>query len=449
MLGVLRLLGRFARDRRGNVAVMAAILIVPLIGLLGLAGEISTWYTIDRSLQNATDAAAIAAARNNDQTNDPGGMLRYQREAFAVASQYGLVNGVNNVTLSAAVVACPSGSGTCYQVWASRPVPVLLSAITGFLGNTTLNGGNGQLIGASSIATTVGGATRFCLLTLSDGITKQLVVDGGPNTDMGGCSTASNGAAICNGGGLGNSGYSYAAAGDKNDCGDTAAQDKTNAGNLVDPFAGLASQIPPNTCPSPTSASSYPQEPKKGFPTGSPNLISGSRSGTQVVCGDQQLSGDLTLPAGTLFVIENGALDLNGFTVNATNATIIFTGPTIAGLTPSHFPVGSGTLNLTAPVDGTWQDVAMYQDPALPAGAGVDITSAGNTPTWNINGVVDVPNSNVTVSGDINRGVSDCFGLVSLTLTFNGTGFIANETNNCNILTIPGTGNGTNVALVQ
>ena len=444
----LRLLGGFARDCRGNVAAIVGIMIIPLVGLLALAGEISTWYTVDRSLQNATDAAAVAAARSNDQTTDAGGMARYQREAFAVTSQYGLVNGVNNVTLASAVVACPNGgSGVCYKVSATKPVPVLLSAITGFGGNTTLNGGKAQLIGASSIATTAGSTGPLCIVTLGGaGITTPLLVNGGPNTDLNGCSTVSNGSADCHGHPFGNSGNSYAI-GPTNNCADTTGQDVTLKAAVSDPYAGLQSSIPSDPCSPVGVASSYPQEPKKGFSPG-PNTLSGSYLGTPHVCGDAQLLGNVTLAPGTVLLIENGKLDLNGFTLTANGATIIFSGTQTPGLTPSYFPVGSGTLNLTAPTSGVFQNIVLYQDQALPQGAEVDITSAGNTPTWDINGVVEVPNSNVTISGAINAGVNDCFNLVALSLTINGTGSIANDVT-CGTLTVPGLDTGTHVALVQ
>jgi Flp pilus assembly protein TadG len=447
MAGLGRPLRRFVCDRRGNVAALVALMLVPLVGILGLASEVSTWYTVNRSLQNATDAAAIAAAWNGDTSNDGGGLPRYQREANAVASQYGFVNGANNVTVTPTTVTCPSGSGTCYQVTITRPVPVMLAGVVGFVGNTTLAGGAAQSISAKSIATGIGAPTQFCIVTLGGaGITQPLLINGGPKTDLNGCSTVSNGDATCHGQPIGNIGDSYAI-GPTNDCA-PAGQDNTISTPVTNPFSGLSS--PTNTCPSPNSASSYPQEPaqKKDPPLPNSNLLSGSLSGTVVVCGDAQLTGNLSLNAGTLLVIENGQLDIQNFTLTANQATIVFSGPTIAGLSPSHFPTGSGTMNLTAPTSGTWANVAMYQDASLPVGAGVDINNAGNSPTWNLNGVVVAPNSNVTISGAVNKGVTDCFGLVALTLTINGTGSIANDAA-CGPITVPGLSSGTVVALVQ
>ena len=44
---------RFAGDRRGAVAPMLALMLVPLIGSMALAGELSSWLMINRSMQNA------------------------------------------------------------------------------------------------------------------------------------------------------------------------------------------------------------------------------------------------------------------------------------------------------------------------------------------------------------------------------------------------------------
>ena len=448
--GLRGLLRRFRRDRRGNVSIMVALMILPLVGILSLGGEVSSWYTINRSLQNASDAAAIAAAKNNDTANDAGGtpIPRYQREANAVASQYGLVDGSNNVTVTPTTVTCPSGTGTCYQVTISKTVPVMLTGILGFAGNTTLNGGHAQQITARSIATASGGTgTTFCLLALGGTVNTGVQVNGGPKSDMSGCSVASNGDENCNGqNGLGaDAGYAY-----YTDSGCGAVQHSNYGSKFSDSLdANRASNIPANTC------SSYPQEPgKNGTPLPNTNLLSGTPSWsgtTQTLCGDVQMTADVTLGANTVLVVRNGQFDTNGFTLNATaGATIIFTGPTVSGLTPPQYPTGGGTLNLVAPTTGTWAGVAIYQDPGIPAGAQVDISQAGNSPTWNITGMVYLPNSNVTISGAVGKNNSGaCFGLVVNTITINGTGYIVDH-NNCAAsgTTLPGLP-GTLVALVQ
>jgi len=70
---------------------------------------------------------------------------------------------------------------------------------------------------------------------------------------------------------------------------------------------------------------------------------------TKFFCGDVQLTGNVNLTTaspGTVMVIENGRLDLNGFTLATqpgSALTIIFSGPTVASLSPSHSPPAAAT----------------------------------------------------------------------------------------------------------
>jgi hypothetical protein len=92
-------------------------------------------------MQNAADAAAIAAATGANASTT------YAAQAQAVASQLGFANGSGNVTVTAspsAAVVCPtkyanSISGNSYKVTISDNVPLFLSRVVGYAGNTTVN----------------------------------------------------------------------------------------------------------------------------------------------------------------------------------------------------------------------------------------------------------------------------------------------------------------------
>jgi Flp pilus assembly protein TadG len=101
-------LKRLGEDQRGTIAVMMAFLFPILIAGFGLGYEITNWFLQTRSMRNAADAAAIAAASN--------GSDNYNVEATAVAAQYGFVNGSNNVTVTASTAAA------CRQIRALPPV---------------------------------------------------------------------------------------------------------------------------------------------------------------------------------------------------------------------------------------------------------------------------------------------------------------------------------------
>jgi hypothetical protein len=365
-------------------------------------------------MQNAADAAAVAAATN--------GGSNYDIEAKAVAAQYGYVSGSDNVSVTVSnTAACPAGGNTCYSVTITRLVPLFLSQVIGFKGDATLNGGPGKQLASVAVAANPPTPTQYCLLALG---AQGIRTNGAPKADMA-CNAMSNSGATCNGSTLG--APIGAAHKTNNGCGTNSY---SNVAVLPDPYAGLAANIPPDPC-----KGSYPQESgKKGGGLPLSNQWSGSQSlsGNKVVCGDLQLQADVTIdaPAGAVLVIENGQLDLNGHTLRTSDGsalTVVFSGTNSGSYT--HAPTDStnstyGKIDIAAPTSGTWKGVAIYQDPALTSG--VDISAAGNSPAWAITGLVYLPHASVTLSGIINKAGygKSCFAMVVADVTINGTGEI-------------------------
>ena len=174
-----------------------------------------------------------------------------------------------------------------------------------------------------------------------------------------------------------------------------------------------------------------------------PDTVQAKRKpGNTIVCGDLHISADtfISAPSNAVLVIENGQLDTGNSLLQTTNAsglTVVFTGDPNNGAY-LHYPTGgkSGFLDIAAPTSGPWKGVALYQDPNLiDIGGNLDITYKGNSPTWNITGLVYLPHSNTTFSGAVGKssnassGSALCFELVVSVLTINGTGSIfANDT---------------------
>src|SRR5438552_5943586 len=180
------------RDERGAVSVMMGLLIIPLVGALGVGFEVSNWYMTARGMQNAADAAAIAAATN--------GGSNYDVEAKAVAAQYGFVNGVNNISIAVSnTAACPGGGTNCYSVTISGFMPLFLSQIVGYRGDATLNGAAAKQLGSTAMATHPTTARDFCMLALGP---QGIRANGAPKANMA-CNIMSNTGSNCNGGNLG------------------------------------------------------------------------------------------------------------------------------------------------------------------------------------------------------------------------------------------------------
>jgi hypothetical protein len=405
---ILQCLRSLLESHHGAFSVIVAISATALIGAMGMGTEVAYWYLHQRAMHNAADSAAIAAATNAG--------ANYATEAKAVAALYGFTNGSGNITVTATNPATATGcTSHCYVVTVSDDVPLFLSGAVGYVGTITVNGSKQTQLTASAVAN-FQGAYPYCILALASSGAEGIHTNGAPTADLRNCNVMSDTTSTCNGHDL------NAAVGDavgtNNGCG---IVQNSNVSAVADPYSGLASNIPSNTC------GSYPQEPAS-------NQWSGSQSwsGNKIICGDLRLTGNTTITGtgASVLVIENGQLDTNGYTLSTASGselTIVFTGTNSSSYT--YAPTGGGTLDSQAPTSGPWSGVAIYQDPNLTTG--VDISAAGNSPTWNITGLVYLPHSSVTFSGAVNKSSNGatCFTMVVDNILINGTADIfANDT---------------------
>jgi Flp pilus assembly protein TadG len=405
---------RIWTSERGGIALIAGIVATVVVAVVGLGIDVIGWYRTHRALQNAADSAAIAAATN--------GSGSFQSEAKAVAAQYGYVDGTGGVTVTAAdKQPCPDGTTSCYLVTvAMTSAPQFFSQVIGL-----------PAPALSSAAMAGGSQTHsYCILALaSDGTNPGIRSDGSNSADLTGCSIMSDTGSTCNGHNL-NATYGDAH-GTNNGCGVT---EHSNVPVVSDPYAGLANNIPANTC----NKSAYQWEDKKGNGGNTWGTVgvttTMSLPATTIVCGDLKLNGPVTLTSGSpgsVLVIENGELDTNGQTLSTASGsalTVIFSGdPTD---THNHYPTNSGTLDFMAPTTGPWKGVVIYQDPNLTKG--LDFTYAGNNPTWDITGLVYLPKANVAFKGAVNKSSygASCFALVVNSVLISGTGDIL-QTGGC------------------
>jgi hypothetical protein len=423
LFSVANYLRRLRADERGAVSVMMGFLMIPLVGVLALGFEVSNWYLITRGMQNAADAATLAAAINNSSN--------YDVEARAVAAQYGFVNGVNNVTIGVSNTAtCPSGGKNCYSVTISGYTPLLLSQVVGFQGAGNINGSLQKQLSSLAVAQPSQIPEDLCLVALaSSGASQGIRTNGAPTGSMNGCNSMSNTAAQCNGHDLG-LGISFAA-GSNSGCGGQQAHWNAISDPYFTQISGNIAAAGANPC------TSYPQESKKGssYTVATSNQLSGpiTLSGNTFWCGDFELTGDVTVTTTggpAVLYIENGQLDLNGHTFQTaigSALTIVFSGSNGGGYT--HGPADNtngpgGVLNITPPTTGPWAGIAIVQDPSLTTG--VDVSAAGNSPTWDITGLIYMPHASLTLKGAIDKSTfgKSCVVMVADNFQISGTGGI-------------------------
>src|SRR5436190_4076334 len=357
-------LHRLRKDQRGTVSMVMGILIVPLVGALGIGFEVSNWYMSGRGMQNAADAAALAAATN--------GGANYDVEAKAVAAQYGFVDGANNITVAASNAAtCPGGGNTCYSVTISGAVPLLVSQIVGYQGDTTLNGGAAKQLSSVAVAKATVQPQPLCMVALAgSGASQAIRTNGSPVANLNGCNIMSNTAAKCDGSNL-NAGLGLAH-GTSNGCG---VKSVSGVDVVADPYYDRRTNIP--ALSSSGCNGNYPQETRHGnaYSVAATNQLSGTLTlsgGNNFKCGDHMLTADTVIDTGganAVLVIENGQLDLNGHsltTKDGSAVTLVFSGgPDSGGTHYSHAPTDNtngsgGRLDLNAPTTGPWAGVAIY-----------------------------------------------------------------------------------------
>ena len=159
----------------------------------------------------------------------------YQREAFAVASNYGFTTKLERDRHSSDDNRQPLSwqDKTCFQVTIQKRrcrCSWLESSRYRDTGVTL----NGSPAGSSSPPLPSppakgGPGTPACITALGQtGVVQDLTVNGGPNSNMAGCAVASSGDATCHGHAIGGTIASYAANGDTNDC-------AANGNDLPDP----------------------------------------------------------------------------------------------------------------------------------------------------------------------------------------------------------------------
>jgi Flp pilus assembly protein TadG len=439
-------LRRLRKDERGAVSIMMGFLMVPLVGFMALGFEVSNWYSITRGMQNAADAATLAAAINNN-PNLVGSLPAYEAEAKAVAATYGFVNGTNNVTINVINNAiCPvTGDTNCYSVSISGSTPLLLSQVVGFQGNGNVNGSLQKQLSAVAIAKPSSPADICVLALAGSGTNPAIQTNGAPTANLNGCNSLSYTGAQCNGHNLG-IGTSFTV-GSNNGCG---AKQMSNQSQLdpPDPYktqiSGNIAAFPANPC-----NNNYPQEQHQGNhssldasaqPLNLANLVVANTNtlnlsaGNNFVCGDQMLTGNVTVntPLGqsAVLIIENGQLDLNGHTFQTSQGsalTIVFTG---GDNTRIHAPTDNtngpgGALDITPPTTGPWAGIAIVQDPNLQDTNGnLDVSSAGNSPTWNITGLIYMPHATINLKGAIDKSTNgnSCLVIVADNFQISGTG---------------------------
>jgi hypothetical protein len=392
------LLHRLAGNEDGQMAVIFALTLIPVVSGVGAAVDYSRANGVKTVLQASLDSSLLAGAKD--------GTSNWQTIASNVFGA--------NVVSNGATIGTPSFAlqNGIYSGVATASVP---TRFLGLLHIQTL---------PVSVKASVGGSISAgaCIVALDAGKSTSdvgMVFNGGPNVNMSGCAIRSNTSMNCNG----HSGGAIAsiATGTPTGC----SNSQSGASPLKDIYAPLASNIT-TTCGSSHSGATW--SPGSPPPPASMKTVSKGSYTEYHICGDLTLSGSGALlgaaPASdAVIVIENGGLNVSTNAAIATaRTTIVLTGDNSRPSSIS-FPNGNGnaaSLSLSPSTDASnpWQGISLYQNPSLTNG--VD-DSWGPGATFNADGVVYLPKANVTTIGNAGSANSKCTVLVTNTFTTNGS----------------------------
>ncbi|MBL8908550.1 MAG: Tad domain-containing protein [Rhizobiales bacterium] len=348
-------LGQFRRRTEGNISIVTALAILPLMMAAGAALDYSQALAARTSLQAVLDSAVLAGAlASDDKTRDTqaGTYLKH-----GTASE--------NIKLaSSSFKAYDDGS---YEGEATAKVDTSFLRIVGV---------DQQTISAKTVVAVPKVSKKVCILVLDPSANQSLLVNSGANIKGPDCeihvaSTASP-AMIMNSGSTLDVARVCVKGSKIIQNGGTISKLELNCATSANPFAGTLPKPSTSTCT--VSNVNY-----SGTNTLSPG----------VYCGNFNFngSGTLNLKPGT-YVFKNTKWNLNsGWKVNGTGVTFYFADAN------SYIQVNSGVeINVTAPTSGDYADILFFEPDGLSKSQFSINGSAGHT----FEGLIYLPSRNVT-----------------------------------------------------
>src|SRR4051795_10067742 len=121
---------RFAADERGNIAVIFAIALVPLLGFIGAAVDYTRANAARSSMQAALDSTALMVSKDLTQGIITTSQISTKAQSYFTALYTN--KDANSVSVSATYTAANSSTGSYVQVNGSGNVTTDFLKVTGF-----------------------------------------------------------------------------------------------------------------------------------------------------------------------------------------------------------------------------------------------------------------------------------------------------------------------------
>jgi hypothetical protein len=380
--------GRSCRhSRRGSVAVMIALALPIMIGMVALGTEIGFLLYKQRQMQVVADAAALGGATAL-QTGHPALAI----EAEGISGFLGFVNGTASVTVT---VNNPPLSGPRTSTDGAVEViisqPQTLSMVSLFTSGTFS-------VGARAVATA--GAGSFCVLQLGAS-SAGFSMGNGAVANLAQCGLAvdsTSSTALSLSGGAQLNAQSASVSGGSSITNGAALNPssalKTSQPTVSDPYGGVA--MPTYSgCANGTG---------KSYSTGTWTLSPG------VYCNGVSFtnSANVTMNPGVYFV-NQGSFNVGGAVqLSGAGVTIVLTSSTTSNY--ATFTISNGaTITLSAPTSGATAGIVFFGDRKAPIANASSVTGGAAV---NINGAIYLPTQTISFQNGASNP-SDCTQLIA------------------------------------
>ena len=408
---------RFAVKEGGSVALMFALMLPVLFGIVGLGVEAGLWFKERRQLQNIADTAAVSAAIE----------LAYgatSTELMTAAKIEADGNGFDPTSDTFLYVGTPTsgtyaGQAAYVEVRVERKLETMLSQVFYSLNPLTTS---------RAVAGTTSDM-EACVMALSNTSMNSIYLNGaGTKVTMTGCGVVANSDHSTNAINIQNGSFEadclWSAGGISGESNITTAcpTSVSNAKPVEDPFASL-------DVPAYGACDFDPPGVQACTPAHGDTLSEG------VYCGGLEFSAGSTVTmADGIYVIDEGNFKVNGGAhVTGNNVTIILTASDGTGTGTIQIN-GGATVDLaaatgadtTGTIQGDYTGVLFYQDRTAGSSPSMDATLSGGS-TMELMGAVYLPNNDISFSGGNNTTGDGCLMLVSQSVSFNGDANIENK----------------------
>jgi len=393
--------GNFVHNDSGNIALMFALMLPILFGIVGLGVDAGQWFKERSELQTIVDAAVIAAALENASGAN-------STQITSGATLEATRNGFDATTDTLTYVGTPTtgsyaGDTSYIEVTATRQLNGLLSQVF-FVSNFTTT--------ARAVASSGGGTSNACMLSLNTTAQKAIEISGNASISASGCIIASNSSHSSS---IEITGSAAVTADSLSTVGDYLTKGASTLTTTTSPQTGASAISDPYSSVAVPAYSGCDQSEYKVNPSSNVTITPSSSTTPYVFCQGLDIKGTMSLDPG-IFVIDGGTFNLNaGAVLTGTDVTLILTSSTGSGYA-KYTMNGSASVNLTAPSTGTYAGILMYGDRDGPN----QVNTLNGNSSATFNGALYFPSSELDFEGNSSGGGSSCTQLIADTIKVTG-----------------------------